>query len=1003
MLRASVASAGVNPLADLVLRPAARLGAAAQNALEVARFGGLETGEQASPYDVVSQTRMYRLRRYYAPADGTGSAGPPVLLVPPMMLAADVYDVSPQSSAVTVLEAHGADPWVVDFGAPEHEEGGLERTLSDHVVAVSDAVDRVRAATGRDVHLGGYSQGGMFCYQAAAFRRSDGLASLITFGSPVDTLGALPFGIPEVIVVRGAGLLADRVLANYALPAWASRLGFRLLDPVKTLRQQLDFVLALHDREALLPRERQRQFLEAGGWVAWPGPAMADFVTQFVAHNRMLSGGFVIEDRLVTLADVTLPVLTVVGEVDQIAPPRAVRAVRRAAPHADVHELMLPAGHFGLVVGSTASRATWPAVAGWTRYCDERAPLPEQIHQIGEDERDPKPAAGTRVGVGVELAAGVGMGVARSVVGTATRAASLTRAFTREAAGQLPRLTRLERVQATTRISTGLLLDEQARSAPGAVSFLFGDRAHTQAAVKERIDNVVRGLLSLGVRQGEHVGVLMRTRPSALVVVAALNRLGAVAVLLRADGATAREVELGQCARVVADPELAQRASGAGAVLVLVLGGGAQPRELGGGLIDMERIDPAAVEVPASYRPNPGRAADLAFVLFTGFGGRTRVNRVTNGRWAVAAFGTASSAALSTADTVYAVTPIYHPSGLLMSIGGAIAGGARLALAEGFDPQTYWEEVRRYGVTVGSYTQTMLRELVERPPDRSERHHPLRLFIGSGMPRGLWRRVEERFAPARVLEFYTSTEGEAVLVNVAGTKPGAAGRPLPGSAELRVAAYDAEAGGLREGPDGFALPCPRGEAGMLLARERPSVAVAADSPLRGVFARGDAWLSTGDLFRQDRDGDFWLVGDVRALIRTADGPVSALPISEALGELDAIDLAVAYGVRTRGATAEIAVAAVTRRPRTTLTADAIACALRALAPHERPQVVHVVREIALTTWYRPLAAPLRERGLPRASRRAWGRDGDGYRVLTSADRALLTGRGGGGPAARRGR
>ncbi len=91
------------------------------------------------------------------------------------MLSADVYDVAPGISAVAHLAAAGVDPWVVDFGAPEKEEGGLERTLTDHVLAVSDAVDRVREVTGRDVHLGGYSQGGMFCYQAAAYRRSAGL------------------------------------------------------------------------------------------------------------------------------------------------------------------------------------------------------------------------------------------------------------------------------------------------------------------------------------------------------------------------------------------------------------------------------------------------------------------------------------------------------------------------------------------------------------------------------------------------------------------------------------------------------------------------------------------------------------------------------------------------------------------------------------------------------------------------------------------------------------
>ena len=148
--------------------------------------------------------------------------GPPVLLVPPMMLAAEVWDVTPTSSAVAELHEHGADPWVVDFGAPEHEEGGLERTLADHVLAVSDAVDRVRELTGRDVHLGGYSQGGMFCYQAAAYRRGEGLDSLITFGSPVDTREAVPFGLPEEVVARGAALLADNVLARRAVPAWAA-------------------------------------------------------------------------------------------------------------------------------------------------------------------------------------------------------------------------------------------------------------------------------------------------------------------------------------------------------------------------------------------------------------------------------------------------------------------------------------------------------------------------------------------------------------------------------------------------------------------------------------------------------------------------------------------------------------------------------------------------------------------------------------------------------------
>ena len=98
-------------------------------------------------------------------------------------------------------------------------------------------------------------------------------------------------------------------------------------------------------------------------------------------------------------------------------------------------------------------------------------------------------------------------------------------------------------------------------------------------------------------------------------------------------------------------------------------------------------------------------------------------------------------------------------------------------------------EIHRYGVTVVTYTWAMLCELVEATSPELADHHPIRLFIGAGMPIGLWHKVADRFAPARVLEFYASPEGDAVLANVAGTKTGAKGRPLPGSAEIRLGGY----------------------------------------------------------------------------------------------------------------------------------------------------------------------------------------------------------------------
>ena len=610
-----------------------------------------------------------------------------------------------------------------------------------------------------------------------------------------------------------------------------------------------------------------------------------------------------------------------------------------------------------------------------------------------ESALDLAPRVRNRVGYGAELAGAVGTGIARSVLGTAGRTVAGVRELSREAAGALPRLARLEQIQPSTRISLGLLVEERRRKAPEDNFFLYEDRAYNAGQINERIDNVVRGLISIGVRQGDHVGVLMGTRPSALALVVAISRLGACSVLLRPDGDAAREAALGQVDRIIADPERAPLAAGLGDVHTFVLGGGGGARDLGVPLTtDMEQIDPDSVTLPRWYRPNPGRASDLAFILFTGEGKGTRMSRITNRRWALSAFGTASSAALSDADTVYSVTPLYHPSGLMMSISGAVTGGARLAMASQFEPATFWEEARRYGVTVASYTWALLHELVDAPPNPGERHHAIRLFIGSGMPRGLWRRVQERFRPARVLEFYASTEAGAILVNLSGAKPGSMGRSLPGSSEVRIAAYDIDAGGLVLELSGFARECAVDEVGMLLARVRPSDPTMM-IPMRGVFARDDAWLLTGDLFRRDADGDYWRLDHVGDVIRSAEGPVFSGPIRDALGDLPAVDLVVAYGVAPAGAEHEIALAAVTVRAGHELRSKDIGMALRGLARNRRPAIVHVVDHIPVTTWFRPLTGPLRNAGIPNAGAgaNAWYRDGSGdsYRPLTEAAQRRL--------------
>ncbi|WP_141681199.1 acyl-CoA synthetase [Mycobacterium malmoense] len=987
---------------SIVTRPVERLIATAQNGLEVVRLGGLETGSVPSPSQIVESVPMYKLRRYFPP-DVRGDkppVGPPVLMVHPMMMSANMWDVTREDGAVGILHANGLDPWVIDFGEPDKVEGGMRRTLADHIVALSQAIDTVKEVTGSDIHLVGYSQGGMWCYQVAAYRRSKSLASIVTFGSPVDTLAALPMGIPPNFAAPAANFMADHVFSRLAIPSWMARTGFQMLDPLKTAKARVDFVRQLHDREALLPREQQRRFLEREGWIAWSGPAISELLKQFIAHNRMMTGGFAVNGQMVTLTDITCPVLAFVGEVDDIGQPASVRGIRRAAPDAEVYESTIRTGHFGLVVGSKAAQQSWPTVAAWVKWLSTGGDKPDGIDLMAdqpEEHTDSGVALSSRITHGIGEVSEAALGMVRGAANTMVAANKSMRTLAVETARTLPRLVRLGQINDHTRISLGRIIDEQARDAPQGEFLLFDGRVHTYEAVNRRINNVVRGLIEVGVRQGDRVGVLMETRPSALVAIAALSRLGAIAVVMRPDADLAASVRLGGVTELLTDPanlEAVLASDRQGLRQVLVLGGG-ETRDLhlpdDSDVIDMEQIDPDAVELPGWYRPNPGLARDLAFIAFSAAGGELVARQITNYRWAVSAFGTASTAALDRRDTVYCLTPLHHESALLVSLGGAVVGGTRIALSRGLDRDRFVQEVRQYGVTVVAYTWAMLREIVDDPAFVLHGNHPVRLFIGSGMPTGLWGRVVDAFAPAHVVEFFATTDGQAVLANVSGAKVGSKGRPLPGAGRIELGAYDVEHDLILENDRGFVQVAEPKQVGVLLAASNGPIDPSA-SVKRGVFAAGDTWISTEYLFYRDDDGDYWLAGRRGSVVHTARGPVFDEPVTNVLGCINGVDLAVTYNVPLGDR--EVAVSAVTLLPGASITAADLTDAVAKIPIGVGPDIVQVCPEMTLSATYRPTVSALRAAGIPKPGRQVWYFDADGnqFRKLTPGVRSELSGR-----------
>jgi putative long chain acyl-CoA synthase len=949
-----------------------RLNQGAQNTLELMRLGRL-TERQAVEYDVMHREASYQLRRYKASLI-TDQDRPALLLIPPLMLTAEIYDLAPDLSAVDFLLKRGIDPWVVDFGAPERLEHGMTRTLDDHVCAVVDAVRRVRDETGRSVHLAGYSQGGMFAYQAGAFLGSEGLASIVTFGSPVDIHRTLPRVSTDITarLIRGLRVVLEPPLRRIeGLPGVLTSTAFKLLSPKKELEQMFDFVTKLHDRNALAKRETRRRFLNGEGFVAWPGPALLKFIDEFIVHNRMMSGGFVVDGRTVTLADIRCPVLYFVGTRDEIARPAAVRAINHVVQNSKVFEAAVPAGHFGLVVGSTSLRESWPTVVEWLKWREGAGGRPRLLslpQPPTDDELDDTievEDAAFDEPLEVELFTDALRGTAEQLwnkLGDRFEDIAHSADALRY---QLPRLARLHRLEDGARVSFSRSLQRQAERIGDRTFFLWKGRAFSYADANRRVDAVVRGLYEAGVRPGQRVAVVMRPRPSFLSAVTALNRLGAVAALCSPDLSTADmrdAIAAAEVSRIIVDPDTARHVAESSSVETWALGGGGPNRTLPATVRDLESIDPERIALPDDLALDAGRAEDAALVFVTaGHGLPPRAARITNRRWAISAWGAAAAATLTNHDTVYCCLPLHHPSGLLVSVGAALVSGTRLALATHFDPETFWREVSNYGATVTFYAGEMVRELLSAPRSEDERRAPLRLMAGSAMRRAHHQRVRDRFGIG-VLELYASTECPLVLANASGKKVGALGRPLPGSSEPLLLQWDFKREDFARSRTGDVMRAKAGRPGLLLARVQQSrVTPSRARVLSSVLAPGDAWFVTGDLLRQDSDGDYWFVERASEVIHTSEGPAYPREVEDVLFLLPQVDQAAVYAIPGPGK-APTVVASIVFDGEEPQVEALVRHLSEHLPAHAIPELFRFSTALPLTDGFRPIKPLLRARG-----------------------------------------
>nr|XP_054754097.1 long-chain fatty acid transport protein 2-like [Lytechinus pictus] len=327
-------------------------------------------------------------------------------------------------------------------------------------------------------------------------------------------------------------------------------------------------------------------------------------------------------------------------------------------------------------------------------------------------------------------------------------------------------------------------------------------------------------------------------------------------------------------------------------------------------------------------------------------------------------------------DVHYIALPIYHSAALLMAVSGSLYHGATLAIARKFSASHFWDDVRRFRVTIFQYIGEICRYLLAQPQKENDGVYPRPVrAIGNGLRPDIWREFKARFNIQQIFEFYGATEANFAFLNT-DDHVGSMGRYSwllkRNVGNVEIVDCDTETGEPKRGRDGLCIQLPRGSIGLMLFQitERAAFAgyrgpedMTRKKIVSDVKTKGDSYFNTGDLVKIDVDDYIYFIDRLGDTFRWKGENVSTLEVSHALGLFSAIVEANVYGVYVPGHDGRAGMASIVLHKGATLDFSALYQHISSSLPdYARPKFLRLLDEMDLTGTFKHKKTELMKRG-----------------------------------------
>ncbi len=413
-------------------------------------------------------------------------------------------------------------------------------------------------------------------------------------------------------------------------------------------------------------------------------------------------------------------------------------------------------------------------------------------------------------------------------------------------------------------------LESHARTRPDEIFAVFeGGERWTFAQTLEQVASLAGNLYRLGVRQHDHVVLVLPTCPLALKVMFAANYLGAVYVPVNPalKGSALEHVlhNAGAAIAIVDDSVLERVLEAAPATLKTVIRSSDAPVAPREGVTQHGISVLAKQASPPPPPPKPIQPFDTQSIIYTsGTTGRSK-GVLSSYMHAFSCVGPDAWNCLTPGDRQLVHMPIFHIGGAFIAT-VSLCVGSSIGVVSHFRTEAFWDQVRELEITSAFLLGAMATFLLKQPPSPRDRDHKLRMvFIvplgQSGKP------FRERFG----VDFFTlfnMTEICTPLISRANPeKDNICGRPRAGVEVRLVDEYD--------------CIVEDGKVGQLILRTEAPWAMNHGynaNPQATADAWRNGWFHTGDALFRDAQGDYHFVDRLKDSIRRRGENISSYEI-----------------------------------------------------------------------------------------------------------------------------